>query len=84
MDGYREPATQGAPDVRQSAPPTVPITTLYPQGNYPIGKEEPYTVSEWMVTIWHQGRVDHHSQGKLFKRIDRLYRAWMGFNLFVS
>ncbi len=51
VDGYREPETPGATDVRQTAPPTVPITTLYPQGNYPIGKEEHYTVS--LVVGWH-------------------------------
>jgi len=50
-DGYREAVTPGAPDVRQSDPPTVPITTLYPEGNYPVGKEEPYTVGPCSISV---------------------------------
>lgn len=43
-NGYREPATP-VPAQRQTDPPSVPITKLYPGGEYPKGKEEVYTVS---------------------------------------
>ncbi len=46
---YRETLTP-APAQRQTDPPTVPITQLYPGGSYPKGKEEPYTVSAGKYT----------------------------------
>ena len=43
-DEYREP-TSPKPTKRQTTPPSIPITTLYPNGDYPKGMEVPYTVS---------------------------------------
>ncbi|XP_064384558.1 methionine aminopeptidase 2-like isoform X2 [Halichondria panicea] len=41
-DSYREP-TEPRATVRQTNPPTVPITTQYPGGEYPQGMHMPYT-----------------------------------------
>ena len=53
-DGYREPSTP-TPAQRQTDPPTVPITKLYPGDQYPKGKEVAYTVKltegEWVCVF---------------------------------
>ena len=52
VSDYREPTTL-VPASRQTDPPSVPITKLYPEEDYPRGKEEPYTVSVLCgITAW--------------------------------
>lgn len=44
-DGYREPA-EPRPCRKQTNPPSIPISQLYPDKSFPFGLVMPYTVSD--------------------------------------